>query len=318
MKANIFILYLIILINLSFSIVPNWKFENSVTELISATETQYDHIIYNQNGFKLIKRITRNGDNSISSQNLLSINGSEYKSVEYEDIGSSYNTTNKQLDQDYLICPRGKFHPYNPVTNAVFIPTEFVEGGNWDLKCFTHKRGYFYVAYFSNGQRNFFGTKDKGNTWEHNYVRSAWFAEKLNEELVLTNGNGNHFGLLHISADGKWLKLTGSELVVGTTDNLDKPDASQIDLFNFEIKDNTKAYISNSDDSFYFMTYNQNEFYYGYSLTPTIPDYSQIKNNGNPIPQIEFKLISPLKFTDNIEILKMDFLLETKYIYIIL
>ena len=121
MKDNIFILLLIILINLSFSIVPNWKFENSVTELISATETQYDHVIYNQNGFKLIKRITKNGDNSISSQNLLSINGGEYNSVNYEGIGSSYNTTNKQLNQDYLICPRGKFHPYNPMTNEVLF-----------------------------------------------------------------------------------------------------------------------------------------------------------------------------------------------------
>ena len=315
MKDNIFILLLIILINLSFSIVPNWKFENSVTELISATETQYDHVIYNQNGFKLIKRITKNGDNSISSQNLLSINGGEYNSVNYEGIGSSYNTTNKQLNQDYLICPRGKFHPYNPMTNEVFIPTEFEEGGNWDLKCFTHKLGYFYVAYFGNGQRNFYGTKNKGGTWEHNYVRSAWFAEKLNEDFVTTNGNGNHYALLHISADGKWLKLTGAELVVSTTDNIDRPDVSQIDLFDFEIKDNTKAYISSSDDSFYYMTYNQNEFYSGYSLTPTITDYSQVGDNDNPIPQIVKHLVSPLKFTDNIEILQMDFILETKYIY---
>ena len=315
MKVNIFIILLIILINLSFSIVPNWKFENSVTELISATETQYDHVIYNQNGFKLIKRITKNGDNSISSQNLLSINGGEYNSVNYEGIGSSYNTTNKQLNQDYLICPRGKFHPYNPMTNEVFIPTEFEEGGNWDLKCFTHKLGYFYVAYFGNGQRNFYGTKNKGTTWERNYVRSAWFAEKLNENFVTSNGNGNHYALLHISADGKWLKLTGAELVVSTTDNIDRPDVSQIDLFDFEIKDNTKAYISSSDDSFYYMTYNQHEFYSGYSLTPTITDYSQVRNNGNPIPQIVKNLVSPLKFADNIEILQMDFILETKYIY---
>jgi len=54
------------------------------------------------------------------------------------------------------------------------------------------------------------------------------------------------------------------------------------------------AYISSSDDSFYYMTYNQNEFYSGYSLTPTITDYSQVGDNGNPIPQIVKHLVSPL------------------------
>ena len=145
MKENIFLILLIILLKLGFSIVPNWKFENSVNEYISSSQTQKDYIIYNQNGVKLVKRITRNGDNSISSQNLLSVNNGDFIQVNYDAIDNSYSGTNKQLNQDYLICPKGKYHPYNPVTNEVFIPTEFEERGNWVLKCFTHKVGYFML-----------------------------------------------------------------------------------------------------------------------------------------------------------------------------
>ena len=60
MKENIFLILLIILLKLGFSIVPNWIFENSVNEYISSSQTQKDYIIYNQNGVKLVKRITRN------------------------------------------------------------------------------------------------------------------------------------------------------------------------------------------------------------------------------------------------------------------
>ena len=225
MKENIFLILLIILLKLCFSIVPNWKFENSVNEYISSSQTQKDYIIYNQNGVKLVKRITRNGDNSISSENLLSVNNGDFIQVNYDAIDSSYSGTKKQLNQDYLICPKGKYHPYNPVTNEVFIPTEFEERGNWVLKCFTHKVGYFYVAYFYNNDRNFYGTKDKGNSWEHNYVRSIWYAQKLNENYIVYD---DHYAMMYINSDNNYLKLTGSELVVNTNNQMNRPDTHKL------------------------------------------------------------------------------------------
>ena len=312
MKSNIFLFLLIIQLNKGFSIVPKWKFEKSVKEFISSLETQKDYVIYNQNGVKLVKRIIRNNDNSISSENLLSVNNGTYISLDYDDIGSSYSGSNKQLNQDYLICPKGKAHPYNPETNEKFIPTEFEETGNWILKCFTHKVGYFYVAYFYNNDRNFYGTKDKGSSWEHNYVRSIWYAQKLNENYIVYD---DHYAMMYINSDNNYLKLTGSELVVNTNNQMNRPDTSQIGLFDFQLKDHTQAYFSSTDDSFYYMTYGPNDFYSGYCLYQTITDYSKVQAENNPGMSITQNLISPLQFEDNIEIIEMNFVPETKYIY---
>ena len=104
----------------------------------------------------------------------------------FENIDSSYKG---KLGLTYVICPMGKFHPYDPINKVDIIPTEFEQGGNgnWYLHCFTHKFGFFYVAYFNNGQRNFYGLQDGKTEWGRQYTRSAWFADKLNEDYNFGN-----------------------------------------------------------------------------------------------------------------------------------
>ena len=312
MSPKNYIIFIFILINSDFSLVPNWDFEKSTVGLFSGTQTQKDYLMYehNDNQVYLIKRITKDSDGSISTQNLLKVGTGDYQEVPFENIDSSYKG---KLGLTYVICPMGKFHPYDPINKVDIIPTEFEQGGNgnWYLHCFTHKFGFFYVAYFNNGQRNFYGLQDGKTEWGRQYTRSAWFADKLNEDY---NFGNDDYPYIYIGADGKWLKLAGAKLVAKDNE-FKRNDIDTINLFDFEIKDNTEAYFSNVDDKFFYMTYDSTAFYSGYSLTTTIADYSKVKDNGNPVVNPIINLISPLNFADNMKILKMNFVPRTKYIY---
>ena len=152
MKAKI--LFIFLLINFENSLVPNWNFEKSTKEVFSTSSSSKDYTIYDFNGYKLFKRLTRNSNGKISSQNILTINSGGEITVPYENLDSVWYD---KLGQNNLVCPRGKYHPTNPNYGNSVIPSEFEAGGNWDLHCFEHSNPYYiYIAYYSNGQRNFY------------------------------------------------------------------------------------------------------------------------------------------------------------------
>ena len=120
MKSKIiFILLIINTINITISLVPNWNFEKSTTEIIIGTSK--DYTIFNKNGVKMIKRLTKDSNGKVSYENMISVNNGAYKHVDYENIDSAYN--HNVLGQTYLVCPRGKFHPYNPETGVSYEST---------------------------------------------------------------------------------------------------------------------------------------------------------------------------------------------------
>ena len=180
MKMNVILIFL--LINFEFSLVPNWNFEKSTEEQFPSSDSTKDYIIYNSNDYKLVKRLRRDSNGKILSENILTIKNGPEISVPYDNIDNAFYN---KLGQEYLVCPRGKYHPTNPYTQETVEPTGFIEGGDWDLHCFEHLNPYYiYLAYFSNGQRNFYGNRNSGGDWENNYVRSEWFADKLNHQNI--------------------------------------------------------------------------------------------------------------------------------------
>ena len=67
--------------------------------------------------------------------------------VPFEDIDSFYTD---KYGASVLICPKGKFHPITFFSNSIVtinIP-DFVEGGDWELKCYHHTQNYQYFLVF--------------------------------------------------------------------------------------------------------------------------------------------------------------------------
>ena len=114
-----------------FSPIPNWDLENISEKVFSSesSENEHQYILYNKNGYILIKEISKD-DGKIKSKNYLSYyenSGKVTQEVQFENIESTYYN---ELGAKKLICPQGKFHPYDFENNIYIIPPSFVENGN--------------------------------------------------------------------------------------------------------------------------------------------------------------------------------------------
>ena len=94
-------------------------------KIFSDSSTQ-EYVIYEETKdnttVKLIKRITKI-DNITTSKNYLTVNNDTEKEVKFENVGSFYN-----IDNEIIICPKGKFHPIDYTNNFSEIIPELVIG----------------------------------------------------------------------------------------------------------------------------------------------------------------------------------------------
>ncbi len=152
---ELFLIFILSIFLLQFSqeIVPNWNLDIAAVKLLtgdSITLTIVDRDMYGMK-VKLTKTITKN-ENGITQKNYLKIgdNGNEIE-VGFENIESFY-----YLNKIHIICPRGKYQPYDATNKQNFSLSKFEEKGNWDLKCYKHNTDYLLLFYLMNGDRNFF------------------------------------------------------------------------------------------------------------------------------------------------------------------
>ena len=140
-------------------LVPNWNLTSSGIDLLSNSSV-HSYLISDRELWhlftKLRKEIIKN-DEGISISNYLS-----YK-YSYDSTNSAYsseiqvNFSNIESNADnYIICPKGKFHPFDLTTNQSLIPINFIDEGNWELKCYRHHTNYFFVFYLMNENNNCF------------------------------------------------------------------------------------------------------------------------------------------------------------------
>ena len=191
---NILILFLFLnLLLFSFSIVHNWNLENSSIDLLENIESKTLSILsYSGEGYgmkvELYKYITiENG--SVFYMKILdvyNISSSTTKiferAVTYDDIDSFF-----YLNNNYIICPKGKYHPLLVDSNGDFselnVGNGWEENGEWELKCYHHYSGYFLVFYLMNGNCQFFRTKTSGSfSWERQDLHNEIYDFKLNNE----------------------------------------------------------------------------------------------------------------------------------------
>ena len=183
--------YLLYLIKYSSEIIPNWNLDSSAITLSfssgSITYTLVDRDMYSMK-VKLTKKITKSG-NTITQTNYLSINGGTQFAVQFENIESFYH-----LNGIDIICPKGKYHPYNATNKQYIIPNGFEEKGNWDLKCYKHNTNYLLVFYLLNGDKHFFGSPSQYDSMSFNWktvnFTTQLFDFKLENGEAINEGSG--------------------------------------------------------------------------------------------------------------------------------
>ena len=307
--------------------IPNWDL-SSQANIIDLAEPCY-YILYEKksNGLKVIlkKKMEKSGDN-IVSQNIVYVyekandNDEDYskyigeRNVDFDEIDSQYKN---KLGCGILICPKGRFHPYDFYDSKhINSPNSgsFSDNDDWDLRCYDHYTGYFYLFYLLKNGKNFFYKYNGGYVLKNNYVYSYFY------DYMLENGNSeqNEYKFCILRYDGanngvirllaKALKHNFGNGEVELVSN-----GGEIDIN--KSKNKTQAYFNNDRYLFYF-TYNSvYDFESGYSTTSI--NFNSKEQYASSVSNIQIvkKTESPLTFVDNVEIQEMNFITGTKYAY---
>ena len=303
MKWKAFFFIFIVSKNIIYSVVPIWDFYNSSIDLLSS-DTSHKFNVNGENCY-LEKEIKRDSNNIISYKKYLIYNNNK-KEVEYENISYYYQNI---LGATNLICPRGKFHPYD-LDNNLNKTNNFEEKTDWDLKCLNHKIGHFLIFYLNNKDKNLYFSKYSGEikncygyfgvelydfilediSKEHNYQYNSSFIYSLDNNLLLVGGG------LVMNSDLNEYKV-------------DKVDKSTLNLT--KAKNYSQAYFT-SDYNFYYFSYNDvSDFLGGYSTSGVNP------NKFSDISTVHIKNheFSPIEFLNQVQIKKINFIPGTQYAY---
>ena len=318
--------FFIILIKFVYilSPIPNWNLSTQAN-ILDTTDpiyyTIYEEIAYD---LKVIlkKKIEKSGNN-INSQNILYVyekgDDNQYNTfkgeriVTFNAIDSHYKG---KLGYNFLICPKGKFQPYD-FDNSRHInnPDGFSENENddWDLRCHAHNTGYFYLFYLLKNGNNFF-YKYTGGYVSRNYVYS-YFYDYMYEDGYNGDTQYKFCVLRYDGANDGVIRLCPESL----SSNLGNGDVNQVSKGSCKdlnkAKSKTQACFNNDRYLFYFTYNDASDFESGYSTNSinfnSDSEYSSSVNN----IQITKKTESPLTFVDNVEIQEMNFITGTKYAY---
>ena len=254
-------------------------------------------------------------DGVITTKNILSI-GSNTREVAFDDIDSHYTY---KMGYDILICPKGKFHPYD-FNNQRHIekPSGFLEKGDWDLRCYSHETGYFFLFYLLNDGTNIFSYYNNNMNAKNNFIDRHLFDYKLE--------NGNQ---ADSNYEYKFATLRSVTYENGTNYFRFSPDAFIFNKGNGDVNKNTIASCTeimvlknftqatyDNNHYFYYLAYNNvTDFESGYSKNyidfSNKDNYQSASNNLNLGKNTD----SPLNFVDNVEIKVMKFIPGKNYAY---
>ena len=287
-----------------FSPIPSWKFSNIAIDLTPGETNSHDYPIFSDSNYNLKKYITK-GTGGITVRNELKF-GSYTRDVQFESIESAYTG---QINCNYIVCPNGKFHvkKYDDNNEIDIIPGSIDVGDDWNLRCYRHDMNYFIMTYANNGEskQNLVLTRDSGASWITNLrLTGELYDYKLTQG---TNGNNGEYPIMHIgNIDGN-LKVIGANLVL-KSDYTGMTGGQQ--KYICKTLTHTKACFSSTNDSFYYVTYNESHLESGYSEVSSMGDYDELPNFAcNHISK------SPFSFVDNIEIQSVNLIRDTPYAY---
>ena len=291
----------------TFLVIPNWNIEKTSINLLDSSNTKvYDITHREMYGLKvrLEKTITKLDNGKIIHFNVLySNNTPSFTNVSYENIESFYLINGKKI-----LCPIGKYDPINLETNSEIENSNKDENDDFEIKCYSHNEGYFFVFYFRNTDNQTYDLLM--NNLNYTKYEKFQFHEELYDFKLVNKDEHKTKGPYSICALAKqdnYIQIFGTSFNLGG-DNIGKNTETNKTLI--EAKTYSKGYFNNFTNDFYYITFNNiSDFNSGFS-TSTVSDYSNI----NPV-SVSNNYNSPFEFLEKVEIKEMQFLLYTNYVY---
>ena len=295
-----------------FSILPNWDLASSSKNLLSGTDT-YTYTISNRDMNKLKtelkKTIKRLPNGTIVHSNYLYLNSTDdTREVDFEVIESFY----KLNDGRQILCPKGKNEPINLNDLSKYENEELNKNKNWDLKCYCHNSGYFFIIYISHGENQVYDLVY--NNGESSYIKydNLQFYDELYDFKLVNREETTELESYPFCALVKmnnYIQFIGTEFILSDKSNVRR--RTDLNKPLIESKEYSLGYFSNYSNDFYYITYNDvNDFSSGYS-TSTVSGNSYYSNN----VEVNNNYTSPFSFLDEVEIKEINFLLYTNYVY---
>ena len=305
---NVFII--LALINLCFSLVPTWKFDQNGVSFFPSDSNNRDIEAYNYEIYKLTNKYTKNADGTITVQHKLDItknSNTNSKSVDFENI----QVFKYIARYGEIICPEGKYFPHNSDGNQISIS---ISGGDLDyhLKCVGHGTGVFLAFFLNKDSHALYGYLDEkdGGIWDGgNEFHNVLYDLKIDGTML---DNNDLYAILYLAKDGEWIKLIGAKQALKKSIPVNHANCETKSLIM--ALDYTYAYFNDYDDRFFLITYNKYKYSIAYSDNPSIGNYADNNNIKNNVGEHTNPDLT-LDFADKIEIVKMNFIKKTPYIY---
>ena len=303
MKVLLIFTYLIFY---SIGVLPNWNIEKSSINLL--TSDSYNYIITHRVMYdleaKLEKYIIRLDNGTITHYNQLYINGVYKGKVSFENIETFYLINGRKL-----LCPMGKFHPINLDNMEEIENNDFDGSKNWDLKCFSHNSGYFFVVYLMNGENQVYDLKSDNQYIKYQHFQ---FHREMYDFLLVNKESGNELNNYPICALVNWdnyIKFVASKLQLTSVNHGRSRDLRK----NLtELKNYSEGCFDNNTNDFFYISYdNISDFSSGFSIS-TVTDYDYY--TVEPVEVLN-NYSTPFEFMDDVDIKEMKFMLNSKYVY---
>ena len=301
--------YLIISV---FCTIPKWNLNKAGDDLLISPTYQYEVFYKGLGDFKIkMERIIRKENDIIYYNNSISYNDGPGIIVPFDYIGSHYKINGK-----FIVCPKGAHHPYNLNTQKYEVPNNFdsTEITDWDLKCIKPRVNgyiaqYLLIVYLAHGKKYFYyrglyNDESGPIQTEDNEI----YGLRVNKEYYHDNQDQQYDTICLVDHE-KNLALRGKVFRLSDKGSQDAGSSYKL----CPTKQYTRGYYNYDTNSFYYITYDDiYNFMSGYLTTSNdevnINDLSWAKgftNNTN----------SPFEFVDEVEIEKMDFVINNKLVY---
>ena len=263
------ILILFVLFFSIYSIIPNWNLQTISKDLLpTSTTPPTDYIsfdvanrhMYGVTG-RLEKLIRRWPNGTITHNNTLYVKNdgnseSDYKfpqKINFENIESLY-----KLNDRRILCPVGKYHVIDLNADLNVIKNNnFEENNEWDLKCYYHDKGYFFVYYLYNGRKQVYNLPEVSVSGYTSLDHLILYDELYDFKLVNGNSQTTYPLWALVNKDG-YIFFVATEYNFGTS--ISKSDDKLINIT--KVKTHTQAYFNYYTNHFYFVLFNQFLFFF--------------------------------------------------------
>ena len=319
MRKLLSILILINLIILSFPYVPPWVFKSSAIDLLDNSDLSYETapsytILHGRLAYRLNKKIIKNSDN-IEITNIMQAyftdnpnNPVINENVDFEELESAYTDVNGR----YYVCPKGSHHIYfrddklaEPKLYSV-IPTDFTDGGEWELKCFSQFHREILFIFYLNKEEYIYKVAYGGKSIEK--VGNKKY--KILDFRWDTEYEGNIFPMYaFVEKENKAYMVQLNFKMDSLT--IEEEEEESVYLFDFPNK-NHWALLNNeqSHSKFYYFSYDNDSLHLNSGYSEDLETISSIKNIS-----MNHNTTSPLEFHYNPYIKDIKFIPYTKYAY---